>query len=270
MHGEETWEFLRDAHVNSARGRLAYKYKNKRRRNTRTTQTSPQRRVGFNVEVEIRDDGPRGRSVYAARPIPKGTKVYDGDNVVHFDRAKDLVTFLKLLPHDLQCDVLLWAFPSGSKGRAYVALDEGSFVNHGEDPRLVTLDKDCRTVRDVEAGEELLEDYGEFVSKTTTPGKKNGWFSEIRGMAWGDEEERGSTKIEKYVSLGAPELRRVSGDLVVHWEFDDDDGVFLTGGRGRSSGGWTTQLLLFIGALICLVRYRRQTSLQKSKDKSGL
>ena len=52
------------------------------------------------------------------------------------------------------------------KGEGYVslALDDGSFVNHGETSDVINLDKDCSAIRDIEIGEELLENYTEFVS----------------------------------------------------------------------------------------------------------
>ena len=66
--------------------------------------------------------------------------------------------------HDLQCDILLWSYVEKGEGYVSLALDDGSFVNHGETSDVINLDKDCSAIRDIEIGEELLENYTEFVS----------------------------------------------------------------------------------------------------------
>ena len=40
------------------------------------------------------------------------------------EKQSDFTNFLRLLPHDLQCDTLLWAF-AGNRDTAYLMLDEG-------------------------------------------------------------------------------------------------------------------------------------------------
>lgn len=105
------------------------------------------------------------------------------------EKQSDLINFLRLLPHDLQCDIILWAF-AGDRDTAYLVMDEGGFVNHGETPELVNLDPDCRTLRDIHPGEELLQDYGEYNNPNP------GWFNDMRERAWGAEAylEQGATK----------------------------------------------------------------------------
>jgi len=70
-----------------------------------------------------------------------------------------------------------------------------------------------KTLRDIQPGEELLENYSSYVY---TDG---GWFNELRARSWGEmkETEEGGAEIEKYTSQGAPEMpqqqqRAVSGD----------------------------------------------------------
>eukprot|EP00585_Thalassiosira_rotula_P010796 CAMPEP_0196136956 /NCGR_PEP_ID=MMETSP0910-20130528/5090_1 /TAXON_ID=49265 /ORGANISM="Thalassiosira rotula, Strain GSO102" /LENGTH=266 /DNA_ID=CAMNT_0041397325 /DNA_START=17 /DNA_END=814 /DNA_ORIENTATION=+ len=204
IHTQETWIFLQNAYAHSK----GHNYEHRSSHNNRGGAHH-----GFNVDFEVRDDGPRGRSIYSTHPISKNTHVYSGSWVVKFTTPDELVAYLKLLPHDLQCDVLLWAFPSGSNGHAYVALDEGSFVNHGETNDSVNLDTDCRTTRDVVQGEELLEDYGHFINKS------GGWFEDIRKRAWQDKDKGSSLK--RYVSLGAPE--QSGGSQIIQMQEDDDD-----------------------------------------------
>lgn len=54
----------------------------------------------------------------------------------------------------------------------------------------MNLDSDCRTLRDIHPGEELLQDYGDFVEPTP------GWFNDIRERAWGASSyvEQGATE----------------------------------------------------------------------------
>ena len=170
---EEDWQFLRDAYNKVF---------------PPPTGEDWQFPSGFLVPYEIRDVGPRGRSVYATEFIPKGRKIYEG-MVPQVEKQSDFTNFLRLLPHDLQCDIILWAF-AGDGDTAYLVLDEGAFVNHGETPELVNLDPDCRTLRDIHPGEELLQDYGEYINPNP------GWFNDIRERAWGAEPylEQGATK----------------------------------------------------------------------------
>ena len=60
--------------------------------------------------------------MYATKFIPKGRTIYEG-LVVKVEKQSDFTNFLRLLPHDLQCDTLLWAF-AGSRDTAYLVLDE--------------------------------------------------------------------------------------------------------------------------------------------------
>mmetsp|Transcript_22347 Transcript_22347/g.54126 ORF Transcript_22347/g.54126 Transcript_22347/m.54126 type:complete len:296 (-) Transcript_22347:346-1233(-) len=186
VHGRETWRFLQDAY--------AQWYAASKGRRDRRPRGAPH---GFDVEFEVRDDGPRGRSVYAAADIPEGTRVYRGDHMVIFRSPTELVSFLKLLPHDLQCDVLLWAF-SGFDGHVYLDMDEGSYINHGEMEDIITLDYNADTTREVRKGEEFLQDYGEYVAPL-----RSKWFNIIRGRAW--KEGDGESNVGDYISTGAPE-----------------------------------------------------------------
>jgi len=185
VHGRETWRFLQDAY--------AQWYAASKGRRDRRPRGAPH---GFDVEFEVRDDGPRGRSVYAAADIPAGTWVYRGDNVVSFESAAELTSFLEVLPHDLQCDVLLWVFP-GEDENAYLALDEGSYINHGGTEDIVNIDENSDTTRKVKKGEELLQDYGEYVTQQNL-----GWVNIRRGKAW--IEDGRESDIGYYISVGAP------------------------------------------------------------------
>jgi len=154
IHDKSTWKFLQDTYYDTVNNSNGYSY------NKRLSQSS-----GFMVDIIVKDDGYRGRSVYANQFIKKGTKIWNSIHLVSFKTSKQLKTFLSAINnHDLQCDALLWAYVEKGEGYVSLALDDGSFVNHGESTDVINLDKDCVAVRDIQIGEELLENYTEFVS----------------------------------------------------------------------------------------------------------
>lgn len=264
IHPPATWVFLQDAYARS-RGRPP-----RRRRGDSTPHH------GFKVPFQVRDDGPRGRSAYAASHVKRGTEVCGGKHVVHFEDARGMVQFLTLLPAPLQCDVLLWAFESGKRGHVYVALDEGSFVNHGERTELVTLggSTGCAALRDLAPGDELLEDYGEFVVNNP-----RGWFHRLREQAWGKGKGR-ERSLESYVSQGVPKIGEPAphgdkrSDLETRGRLHDDDDdegnqptsrldYPLSQGRGDNFGLHTV-----CGIVFSVILWRRW--FRQRKEKQGV
>jgi hypothetical protein len=133
--------------------------------------------------VEIRF-GERGRGLFAAKRISAGTLIYEGGDDFVFRMERSFVGFLKLLPPPLQCDALLWSFA----GKRHVVLvpDERGCVNHGgaDGKNIVTAqDGGFKAKRDIEAGEELLDDYAEYMRF-----HRLDWYNSIRKDAWGDAE----------------------------------------------------------------------------------
>ncbi|KAL7527988.1 hypothetical protein ACHAWF_002390, partial [Thalassiosira exigua] len=195
MHGSETWEFLQKAYLHSG-GHFRYRPPSWKEK------VGP---PGFQIEFEVRDDGHRGRSIYAAQPVPEDVLVYQSYNLAGFQSLYRLYAFLRLLPHDLQCEVFLWAYPAKG-GWVWVALDEGSYMNHGETEELRNLDKDCWTTRDVAVKEELLQDYGAYADY----GRESAWFMEARNQAWRDVDAGansthvGEDALAQYNKIGAP------------------------------------------------------------------
>ena len=106
------------------------------------------------------------------------------------------------LDHDLQCDALLWAYVEKDTNYVALALDPASFVNHGENEDVINLDGNCYALWDIEIGEELLEDYSDFIGFSDNQVE---WFHQIRGIAW--KEQGPSTRshsAEEYNLIGAP------------------------------------------------------------------
>lgn len=115
-----------------------------------------------------------------------------------------------MLDHDLQCDALLWAYVEKQEGYVSLALDEGSFVNHGETEDVINLDSDCYALRDIKVGEELLENYTEFIGFNELK-----WFDEIRGKAWQEPMINRSNEVlakttSQYNKFGAAKMNKLN------------------------------------------------------------
>lgn len=140
---------------------------------------------GYRVPFVVQQSPDKGRGVYATAPVPAGTLVYTttgaGAQSARFRQGQDYRTFLNLLPSDLTCDVMQWAyvqaFSSVVTGRrrktAFICvdLDEGSFMNEaikgqgsnvGCPDSAKNCDENFYALRDISAGEEFLCKYSDF------------------------------------------------------------------------------------------------------------
>ena len=189
IHKKETWEFLQNVFHDegysrkSNHHRLVERYKNAWYSGIDDEY----------VAAQDNSDG-RGRGIYAVTDIPKGTKIWYNRllwvmNDGYWDSREKMTNFLQRLPHDLQCDVTLWAYATtftNEKNETQQIvecnLDEASYFNHGERAELVNFNAiTSLTTRDIKKGEELLMDYGTFIAfgKDSIP-----WWDEIRNTAW--------------------------------------------------------------------------------------
>ncbi|KAL3912472.1 MAG: hypothetical protein SGILL_006869 [Bacillariaceae sp.] len=181
--------------------------------------------TGMQRPFEVRDDGPRGRTLHTLVGVEKGEVLWKPYYFGTFKSEGIFTEFLERLSHDLQCDVLLWAYPEKGYKSIGLALDEGSYMNHGESKELLTVNHDCSAVRDLKAGEEILEDYAGFIGTNEVK-----WFDKLRKKAWGEEKKEqqvrvgNNGKVEKnYVTLGVPKapgaskpVQRNPGERVQH------------------------------------------------------
>lgn len=154
---------------------------------------------GFQIPVEIKYSEDVGRGVFTKVSINKGDLIYVSTNNAQFHTAQEYRNFLRGLPVDLACDVIIWAFSrmvSEEKEDEFIAcvdLDEGSFVNtahhssprcnmelgtehgllkEGEDNDKLTwygCDMKFYASRDIAANEEIRADYGDFA-------EPHGWY----------------------------------------------------------------------------------------------
>ena len=196
IHPPSTWKHIQDMFILS-RKMLRHEQEVPEEERFKRKLPRNEDNSGMLVPYIVKDDGPKGRSLYASEKIPKGTKVWKSKYFVRFWDKEQYTTFLQLLPPELQCDVLLWTY--GSEEQAFMALDVGSYVNHGVGSE-VNIDEATITLRDIQPGEELLQDYSGYVGVDQTL-----WFDEIRDKAWGSPSEKEKEKLlDSYVFQGAP------------------------------------------------------------------
>jgi len=124
----------------------------------------------------VRKSSIHGRGVFAARKIPKGTRVieYKGERVTHreVDRRyahvddNDNHTFLFEVDEK-------WVIDAGVGGNA------ARWINHGCKPNCETVEEDGRiyieTIREIRRGEELTYDYNITLEERHTPRMKQIW-----------------------------------------------------------------------------------------------
>jgi len=148
---------------------------------------------GFLIPFEVRDSPEKGRGVYATAPVKEGTKVWKSTKHASFRTEAAFRSFMDKLPYyEWKCEILLWAYASGSgKGaKASVDLDPGSFINHGDSRREINLSSGGYALRNIEAGEQLLMNYSKFIAYDALP-----WFDEARSLAWKyDDGEDGENR----------------------------------------------------------------------------
>ena len=102
-----------------------------------------------------------GVGVFAAEPISAGTLIWQLE-----PRLDRLIPAAEVpgLPGVLQDFVERYSYPyPHDPSKLIVEVDNGRFMNHSDAPNTVFSDPDAGfTLRDIEAGEELTCNYGEF------------------------------------------------------------------------------------------------------------
>lgn len=198
------------------------------------------RREGILVPYEVRHDPKRGRGIFVTERVRKGTRMWDDSQLAFFKTRDHFVQFLEQLPHDLQCDILLWAYVH--KGNVECDLDPGSFINHGETAEVINMNNSGKATRDIKAGEPILQNYTKFIEYDSLP-----WFHEIRSEAW--KKNKDATvyhSTDAYNRIGAPE--------------DDQKTLPLTHFNTA-----IVMTMLFVSFLLC-IKYRRVFKMGSCKD----
>lgn len=111
------------------------------------------------IRTELKPSPIHGRGVFAAEFIPKGTRVWEYREGFDHRVSK---AFVDSLPDPARSTLLHYSAFWG--GGYVISADDARFLNHPETPNLQTFaDPDVDVaLRDIQVGEELLEDYREF------------------------------------------------------------------------------------------------------------
>jgi len=204
---KNTWIFLQRTYI-----------KTMKKKNSKKSYSSLRERdVGENaiqVPYEIKV-GDQGRGLFVTEDVKEDTEIWSGYHHAVFPSERYFRRFMDKLPYELQCEILLWAYPKSATAAA-VDLDEGSFVNHGNTEAERNMDAGGIATRDIVAGEQILMDYSSCIAYGV-----NTWFDEIRTMAWSprtattttDEEEEASDEaVDQYNLLGNDDIGNKNKD----------------------------------------------------------
>jgi SET domain-containing protein len=137
---------------------------------------SAQRRGGSGPMYAVRQSGIHGRGVFAARDIPRGTRILEYRGLrISYDRAAELYsddadepahTFLFEIDDDTVID-------AGQRGNA------ARWINHSCAPNCEAVDEGGRiyieAIRKIRAGEELGYDYNIMLEERHTAAERRRW-----------------------------------------------------------------------------------------------
>jgi len=155
---------------------------------------------GFMTPYEVKITPGKGRSVHTKQFVPKGTPIWNPKYSAYFhgDRKQEkFENFLTKLTWEQSCDALQWCF---AINECYgvdceyddydiivgCSLDENSMINHGSlelGESNISFDEELQVtvaLRDIQAGEELIEDYDEYDEDLE-------WFDNLTRKGWGDK-----------------------------------------------------------------------------------
>jgi len=124
----------------------------------------------------VRRSSIHGRGVFAARKIPKGTRVieYKGQRVTHKEVDRRYANVDENDSHTFLFEVDdKWVIDAGVRGNA------ARWINHGCSPNCETVEEDGRiyieAIRDIPRGAELTYDYNITLEERHTPRMKRIW-----------------------------------------------------------------------------------------------
>ncbi|GFH44265.1 hypothetical protein CTEN210_00739 [Chaetoceros tenuissimus] len=153
---------------------------------SKNTNVKATRRDGFHVAHEAKYTISKGRGIFAAQDIPKGTLVWSTRRTIFFASGSLYRKFLIDINRNFVCDFIEWSwvqtFQDGTS-RIAIALDDGSLCNDAGDTANIGCNEEFSklykggcvhnyiALHDIKFGDELLCDYSSFV----TSGPDAGW-----------------------------------------------------------------------------------------------
>lgn len=119
--------------------------------------------MGWTVNVGFRRSRVHGTGAFALEPIRKGTKVWSVDPTMNFMGPAELGGLprdeLRFALHGGYLHLPSQKFVYYADGMEYVNHADGERANIGITEWTPLMEDNCTALRDIDAGEELLEDY---------------------------------------------------------------------------------------------------------------
>jgi SET domain-containing protein len=120
---------------------------------------------GFHIEYEIKESPGKGLGIFTKQFIPKDALIWyckEGSNVRHYSSEEEVMDHLSALSLEQQHYFMHHIYVDA--GKVVEILDDADKWNHSESPNTVSgVNNDWLSTfarRDIEPGEELLDDYG--------------------------------------------------------------------------------------------------------------
>ena len=130
--------------------------------------------LGFSVPYEKRASQLGGTGLFATEPIKAGTRIwtFSDTNCCTYSTPEEIQQlFARLTPSQIE-DFVVHAYSDNDV--VISILDDGRFWNHSANPNCGSWEGDednTYAIRDIESGEELLDDYGDYQDLQ--------WFEEL-------------------------------------------------------------------------------------------
>ena len=119
------------------------------------------------IPTELRLSPLHGLGVFTVEPVRKGQVVIR--HLAAFDLTFPPDVFAGLPPAFREA-VEYYGFKIKSHDMFCYDVDNGRFINHSEEPNLISGRRIMKATRDIAAGEELLTDYREFCDECKEKG----------------------------------------------------------------------------------------------------
>ncbi len=114
----------------------------------------------FFKQVQLKQSPIHGVGLFAAEHIANGEVVWIPSRPLNWEYTQG--QFLSLPPQDREV-VRHYGYSHKNKGVWCFSAEDARYINHSENPNVVRNDKEgVTTLRRIEKGEEILQDYRDF------------------------------------------------------------------------------------------------------------
>lgn len=125
---------------------------------------------GYLVPVKSGYSPGKGRGVFAAADIPKGTQIHDETRfLAQFKTGQAYRNFLRELSKELACECMMWTWLDIGADYGFdeeyvlaITMDDSSLLNSANNDSELTVERFAIAAREIGPGEELLETYDDL------------------------------------------------------------------------------------------------------------